>query len=74
MTPSDQRVTLRAWLDRKRMSQRDFIQWLSTRGILISVGYLNEMLTGREMAGPKFIEIFKEITGVSLVPGLVEDK
>ena len=64
--------TLQGWIRERRMSQADFVRWLSDRGITITQVYLSNMLTGKRPPGPKFREMFREIAGITLVDGLVE--
>ena len=73
---AEQSQTITAYLKRKRLGQKEFAEWLLAppRGILISPQYLNDVIRGRRDAGPKFKAILKEITGVTLVDGLVEDE
>ena len=66
--------TLKGWMWKNRMRQADFVRELEMRGILITQAYLHQMFTGIRPPGPKFKEIFKEITGITLVDGLVEEK
>jgi hypothetical protein len=61
-------------MQRKHLSQVEFAAWLESRGILVSTQYLNDVINSRRAAGPKFKEVFKEITGIILVDGLVEEK
>ena len=72
MTLQDQSVALSAWMSRRGMGQKDFSKWLDSKGITVSPQYLNDVLNGRRHPGPKFKLVFKEITGVTLVDGLVE--
>jgi len=64
--------TLQGWIREQRMSQADFVRWLSDRSITITQVYLSNMLTGKRPPGPKFREMFREITGITLVDGFVE--
>ena len=66
--------TLKDWLWKNHLRQTDFLEWLSKRGILITPAYLSLMLSGKIAPGKRFKEIFKEITGVTLVDGLIEDQ
>ena len=74
MTHREQVTTLAAFIAEKRWTQRAFIAWLDSKGILITVQHLNDVLHGRRNPGPKFREVFQEITGITLVDGLIEDK
>ena len=56
------------------MRQADFIRYLDSKGITITQAYLCQMLKEKRPPGPKFRQIFEEITGVRLVEGLVEDR
>ncbi len=56
------------------MSQADFVRWLSDHGITITRVYLSNMLTGKRPPGPKFREMFREIAGITLVDGFVEQR
>ena len=60
------------WMWRKKMRQVDFIKWLAERGITMSAAYLSMMLTGKIPPGKQFKAVFKEITGITLVDGLIE--
>jgi hypothetical protein len=66
--------TLRSWMWDNRMTQVAFVRWLKDRGIVITQAFLSEMLRGvRPAGGPKFKRAFKEITGITLVEGLIEE-
>lgn len=60
-------------MDRKGKSQRQLSDWLAERGILVSPQYLSDVLRNRRDPGPRFKEVFREITGITLVDGLIED-
>jgi len=67
--------TLQEWISRKHGGNRAaFVRWLEEHGITITGTYLRDMLTDKRPPGPKFREVFHEITGITLVDGLVEDK
>lgn len=70
----EQRETLASWMTKKKQSQRQFLDWLEIKGILISPQYLCDVLKGKRSPGPRFKKVFLEITGVSLVDGLIEEK
>lgn len=72
MTRTEQIFTLKDWISKRGMSQKQFQVWLDGQGLIISPQYLNDVLNNRRAPGPKFISIFKEITGTILVSGLVE--
>lgn len=74
LTRQEQAETLKHYMERRRMSQVAFVAWLDSKGIMISTQYLNDVICGRREAGPKFKDVFKAITGVTLVDGLVEEK
>ena len=60
-------------MQEKQMSQSAFTAWLTSKGITITAQYLSDVLKGRRHPGPKLKAVFKEITGITLVEGLVED-
>lgn len=72
LTRIEQIETLNTWMRKKGLGQKQFLTWLGVRGLDISPQYLNDVLLNRKPAGPKFISIFREITGVQLVAGLME--
>ena len=60
------------WINQKRFSHADFRPWLETKGIIISQATCFALVTGKITPGPRFKQVFKEITGVTLVDGLIE--
>jgi hypothetical protein len=56
------------------MTPSDFHRWLELRGVIITRQYCAALLTEKFCAGPKFKQVFQEITGITLVDGLVEEK
>ena len=76
-TPQEAAETLTEWIQRRRMTQAAFIRWLSEPeqgSVTISPQYFNQMITGQRPPGQKFKDIFKQITGVTLLDGLVEER
>jgi hypothetical protein len=73
-THTEAAETLRAWTNRKHLTQAAFVRLLEEKGILVSQGYLFQMMNGDRPPGEKFKSIFKEITGITLVDGLVEER
>ena len=71
-THKEARDRLQTWLNRKRLTQAEFIVWLGKRDVLISQAYLSQMLTGKRPPGDNFCKVFKEATGIDLVAGLIE--
>ena len=74
LTKREQVQTLEQFLADKRWTQIELVRWLASKGVLISAQYVNDVLRHRRDPGPKLIAVFKEITGVRLVEGLVEDR
>ena len=72
LTRKEQIQTLQQWMKDNGMSQRRFALWLDQKGVVITPQYLNDVLTLRKPPGPKFIQVFKEITGIKLIPALVQ--
>jgi hypothetical protein len=72
LTRAEQIGTLREYMEEKRWTQVAFLAWLESKGIIITPQYLGDVLHGRRNAGPKFKQVFKEITGKTLVDGLIE--
>ena len=70
---TEQVTTIRDFLAQKRWSQVTFRAWLDKNGVTISTQHLSDVLNGRRNPGPVFKDVFKEITGVTLVDGLIED-
>lgn len=70
---AEQLSTLRSWMEKRKMGQREFSGFMASKGITISDQYLSDVLHGRKNPGPKFKEVFREITGINLVDGLIED-
>ena len=64
--------TLRQFRESKGWTQRKLVEFLDGKGVTITAQYLNDVLNDRRNPGPKFIAVFKEITGIELVDGLVE--
>ena len=52
------------------MTPAEFSAWLEVRGIIITRQYCSMIL--RQGAGPRFNEVFQQVTGVKVVKGLVE--
>ena len=74
LTHSEQVTTLKEFLAKRRWTQVVFIEWLGLKGITITAQYLSDVINNRRNPGPKFKAIFKEITGITLVDGLIEDR
>lgn len=74
LTKHEQVHTLKGYLKDKRWTQAEFVRFLDEQGITVTTQYLNDVLRGRRNPGPKFIAVFREITGVTLVDGLVEER
>ena len=64
---------LTTWIERHRMNQKQFSAFLSSHGITISPQTCSALVNGRITPGPMFKQVFREITGITLVDGLVED-
>ena len=60
------------WLTERGMSSTTFQRWLSERGIEITRAYCDAMTKQKLSPGPKFKQVFREITGIQLVDGLIE--
>ena len=75
LTRAEQVTTITAFMAKKKFTtQTQFLDWLCSRGILISPGYLSDAVNGRKLFGPAFKDVFREITGVTLVDGLIEEQ
>lgn len=74
LTRQEQVTTLKDFRESRGWTQRRLVEFLESKGITITAQYLNDVLHGRRAPGPKFREVFREITGINLVDGLVEDK
>ena len=73
LTKREQVQTLEQFLRDKRWTQIAFVRWLESKGVLISAQYVNDVICHRRDPGPKLIAVLKQITGIRLVEGLVED-
>lgn len=73
-THKEAQTLLINWLSKHRMNPTTFAAWLDERGITISREYARQMVDGKLTPGPKFKAAFREITGITLVDGLVEDE
>lgn len=62
------------FMKRNGMTKRDFKKYLEDNNIVITEQYLGRVMLDRVPPGPAFKKIFKQITGVTLVDGLIEDK
>ena len=69
--PQAQAELLR-WITKQRLSQADFRRWLETNGIIISQATCHALWTGKITPGPCFKLVFKQITGIDLMDGLIE--
>ena len=63
--------TIDKWVKANKMTPTQFRVWLELRGITITRQYCAAIMYGSG-AGPRFIEVFTEITGINVVKGLVE--
>ena len=54
------------------MKTIEFQRWLEDRGVHMTYTYCRAMTQQKLSPGPKFKQVFKEITGVTLVDGLIE--
>ena len=73
LTRPEQVQTLDRYLKDNRYTQKAFVEFLDSKGITITTQYLNDVLRGRRNAGPKFVSVFREITGIVLVDGIIEE-
>ena len=71
-TYSEAHTTLTAWIEKRRMSQKAFAEFLTSRGIDVSPQTCSALVHGRITPGPKFKAVFRELTGVELEDGLIE--
>ena len=71
-THTEAQTVLKDWLRANRLGTTQFSRWLEARGVTASKQYIHQLVTGALHPGPKFKQIFKEITGITLVDGLVE--
>lgn len=72
LTKKEQVETITNFMERMNLAQGQFRDFMEARGIIISPQYLNDVIHGRHAPGPKFKEVFREITGIKLVDGLIE--
>lgn len=72
LTGPEQVSTLEVFISRRKWTQKRFVDFLDSKGITITTAYLNDVLKNRRAAGPKFKQVFREITGIQLVDGLIE--
>jgi hypothetical protein len=73
-THAEARTVLTYWVRRKKMNPTTFHRWLELNGVTITRQYCTELLSGKLSVGPKFKAVFKEITGITLVDGLIESE
>lgn len=73
-TKQEQVLTLKKWIKDRGMTQNDFVIFLNKKGIAITNQHLSDIFHERRNPGPKFKEVFKEITGATLVDGLIEER
>lgn len=67
--------TVKDWMRRRGMNrQTELVAWLDQRGITLSPQYLNDLFHGTRAPGPRFIQAFREITGIQLEAGLVQSQ
>ncbi len=62
------------WLARKGWTQVQFQCFLEKNGIIITAQTCSKLVRGEITPGRYFKQVFKAITGVTLVDGLVEDR
>jgi hypothetical protein len=72
LTRAEQSETLVRWMDHKHKTQRQLVDWLESRGIIVSPAYLNDVIRMRRAPGPKFKAVFRKLTGIELEDGLIE--
>ena len=73
-THPEAQAVLKDWVRRKKWTPTQFHRWLELNGVTVTRQYVATLVTGEMCAGPKFKQIFKEITGIVLIDGLVEDE
>lgn len=56
------------------MNQRGFMDWLAEREIIITPATCSLMVAGKITPGPKFKGVFRKLTGIQLVDGLLEEE
>ena len=71
-THAEARTVLVDWVRRKNMNPAKFHRWLEENGVTITRQYCQMLLSGKLCVGPKFKQVFKEITGITLIDGLIE--
>ena len=62
------------WIARKGWTQVQLQSFLGNNGIIITAQTCSKLVRGEITPGRYFKQVFKAITGVTLVDGLVEDK
>lgn len=67
-------VSLPNWVRSQRMNQKQFVDFLAVRKLIISPQTCSALVHGLIAPGPRFREIFKEITGIKLAHGFVENE
>ena len=73
LTQQEQVQTLGQYIRGKGWTQAQFVRHLESKGITITAQYVNDVLCGRKKPGKCLIEVFREITGFTLVGGLIEE-
>jgi hypothetical protein len=71
-THPEAQAVLVDYVRRRFGSTTEFHAWLEEHGIAITRTYCDAMIRGRLTPGPKFKQVFEEVTGIRLVDGLVE--
>lgn len=71
-THGEAQAVLVTWLQERGMKTIEFQRWLEDRGVHMTYTYCRAMTQHKLSPGPKFKQVFKEITGVILVDGLIE--
>lgn len=72
-THNEALLVLTDWLRDNKMTQKRFMNFLAVRGLIISPQTCSALANGRITPGPKFRSVFKEITGIGLHAGFVEE-
>ena len=74
-TNDEAKTTLRSWLQKNKHTPGSFWHWLDQRGVVVTRQTCHNLFHGHYVApGPQFKKVFKEITGIVLVDGLIESK
>ena len=73
-TYDEAKAVLAKWVKDQGLTPGSFWRWLESRGVTITRQTCHNLYHGNKEPGEQFKAVFKEITNIQLVDGLIEQR